>query len=443
MIWNLARLAICTVALAIVRLDAASAQSSPQYIAFPGQPGATKGALYTPDSGPAPHVAILATHRTANYLSYHGCRELAARGYLVLCMNPRSDNNEAAVRWEENALDVKAGIELLRARPGIRSVLLWGFSGGGATTSFYQAVAEIGVEYCRGPNKLVECGDELAGLPKADGLILVDSNYGVAAGAVMRLNGAVVNDAEIIGENERPVLDASLDPFDPKNGFNPDGASNYSDDFKERYFKAQAARMNRLIELARARLAEIERGAGSHPDDDAFIIPRADSAELLRTDPSIHHTTAKPRKLLKNDGTVVTQIVESVRLPEPQLARADKSFRAGTLFLTLRSFLSANAMRATHSIDGLDYCSSNNSVPCAVQSISVPLLISAMGANRYLRFSETHYELAKSEDKDFIIVEGATHPQLPCVPCERTPGQFANATRNFFDYVKAWIDDRY
>ena len=35
--------------------------------------------------------------------------------------------------------------------------------------TFYQNVAENGVSVCQGPNKLVQCGNELAGLPKADG----------------------------------------------------------------------------------------------------------------------------------------------------------------------------------------------------------------------------------------------------------------------------------
>ena len=59
------------------------------------------------------------------------------------------------------------------------------------------------------------------------------------------------------------------------------------------------------------------------------------------------------------------------------------------------------------------------------------------------RRSSVQYDLAKSEDKDFVIVEGATHPQLPCVPCESVPGQYSNATENFFNYVRDWIDERY
>src|SRR5262245_3098972 len=52
----------------------ASAQSNPQFIAFPGT---TKGAIYRPDAGPAPHVGILVMHRTSNYLNHRACTELS------------------------------------------------------------------------------------------------------------------------------------------------------------------------------------------------------------------------------------------------------------------------------------------------------------------------------------------------------------------------------
>jgi hypothetical protein len=83
------------------------AQSNPRYIPLPA---GVKGALYTPNAGPAPHVGILVTHRTSNVLSSLPCTELSMRGYMVLCMNPRFDNNEALVSWETIALDVRSGV---------------------------------------------------------------------------------------------------------------------------------------------------------------------------------------------------------------------------------------------------------------------------------------------------------------------------------------------
>ena len=157
--------AVLTVALGMVTLflpGTASAQSNPQYVAFPG---ISKGALYRPDLGPAPHVGIVVMHRTANYLNHPACRELSRRGFVMLCMNTRYENNEAQVDFEKLPLDVKAGVEFLRRQAGITKVLLFAHSGGGPLMSFYQAVAEAGPSYCKGPNKLVECGDDLVGLP--------------------------------------------------------------------------------------------------------------------------------------------------------------------------------------------------------------------------------------------------------------------------------------
>ena len=434
-------LAIVTTLLLLALAVPAGAQNNPRYVQF--QPRAVKGALYAPDAGQAPHVGILALHRTSNYLGYHGCRELSSRGYLVLCMNPRSDNNEALVRWESNALDVKSGITFLRSQPGITKVVLYGFSGGGAATSFYQAVAERGVAYCNGAAKLVRCGDELRGLPPADGIILVDSNPGNAASALRRLNGAVTNDVEMLERGAPPKIDPALDPFDPANGYNPRGPSHYSDAFAAKYFAAQTARMNRLIDLAQARLKAIEAGSGRFTDDDVFLLTRADTAELMLLDPGIHHTTTRPQKLLKNDGTVVRQIVESVRVAQPEQATQNASFSLGTLLLTLRSFLSANAIRSRHAMDDVDWCSTNNSVPCAVQAISVPMLIAAMSGNNYLQFNERHFDMAGSKDKDYVIVEGANHDQTPCVRCETTPGQYGNTVKNWFNYARGWIDARF
>lgn len=201
--------------------------------------------------------------------------------------------------------------------------------------------------------------------------------------------------------------------------------------------------MNRLIDLALGRQARMKDGEHPYPDDDAFMVSRGTGARLMQLDLTVHHSTARPRKLLKNDGTVVTQVADSVRRAAPRLASQNATFEDGTLFLTIKSFLSANAIRATDSMDGIDYCSSNNSPPCHLPHIRVPLLVAAMGAHYFVRDNETHYEVAASPDKDFVVVEGAEHGQTPCVPCESVPGQYSNSVKNFYDYVAAWIDRRF
>jgi hypothetical protein len=158
-------------------------------------------------------------HRTSNFLSHIATKELAQRGFMVLAMNPRSDNNEAIVNFEEIGLDIRQGVEFLRRQPGIGKVVLIGHSGGGPSTSFYQAVAEKGVGYCNGPEKLTPCPDSLAGLPKADGIVFLDAHPGNTVNALRGLNAAVRD------ESRPNDLDPALDPFSPANGFNPNGDS--------------------------------------------------------------------------------------------------------------------------------------------------------------------------------------------------------------------------
>ncbi len=441
---------VLAVALAIVTLflpGAASAQSNPQFVAFPG---ISKGALYRPDSGPAPHVGILVMHRTANYLNHPACRELSGRGFLMLCMNTRYENNESQVDFEKLPLDVKAGVEFLRRRGDITKVLLFAHSGGGPLMSFYQAVAEAGPSYCKGPNKLVECGDDLVGLPPADGIVFADAHPGNAINLLRSLNPAVVD------ENDPPDAPsiAALDMFDPKNGFNPDGPSHYSAEFQARYFKAQAERMNRLVAAARDKLDRIRRNEYGYPDDDIMLIPRGGNpgagagegdARLFVTEPDIVaiNSTSRPVRLLRNDGSIVTQLVKSVFVANPGVARGNQRFRSGTKIFTLRSFLSANAIRAGNAVDDIDYCSTNNSTVCAVQAISVPVMFAAMGAHYFIHDNELQFDMARSKDKEFVVIEGATHGFTPCVPCETTPGQYSNTVKNLFDHVANWVNARF
>ena len=423
--------------------DASLAQSHPEFIAL----GRLSAALYHPDSGPAPHVAFVLAHRTANYLNHIGCRELSKRGFLAVCFNTRFQNNETQVRWEETPLDVKAAVEFARRQPGITKVILFGHSGGGPLMSFYQAVAEKGPAYCQGPKKLVQCGDELRGLLSADAIVFADAHAGNPVQTLRSLNPSVTV------EGGKRHVDPALDLFDEKNGYNPNGPSHYSKAFQDRYFAAQARRMNELIDRALSTQASIAKGDYPYPDDDIVLIPSGGNpgagaggdAKLATLDPSIADlmSTARPEKLLRNDGSIVTRVVKSVAVAEPGMAKTNRAFDTGTKIFTLKSFLSANATRATNANDGIDYCSSNNSTTCAVGSISVPVLIAAMGAYQFIRDGEIIFDRSASKDKDYFVLEGAVHGFTPCTACESTPGQYSNSVKNLFDYVRDWTNKRF
>jgi pimeloyl-ACP methyl ester carboxylesterase len=423
--------------------SAALAQSHPEFIAL----GRGSAALYKPDTGPAPHVGFVIGHRTANYLNHIACRELSSRGFLALCFNTRFQNNETQVRWEETPLDVKAAVEFVRRQPAITKVILFGHSGGGPLMSLYQAIAENGPAYCQKPERLVKCGDDVRGLPRADAIVFADAHAGNPVQTLRSLNPAVRI------EGTKRTVDPALDPFDEKNGFNAKGSSHYSKAFQDRYFAAQAARMNELIDRALAIQERMRKGDYPYSDDEILLIPSGGNpgagaggdAKLATLDPSIAdlQSTARPEKLLRNDGTIVTQIVRSVAVAEPGMARTNRDFDTGTKIFTLKSFLSANATRATSANGGIDYCSSNNSTTCAVQSISVPMMIAAMGAYQFIRDDEIIFDKSASKDKDYFVLEGAVHGFTPCTACETTPGQYSNSVKNLFDYIRDWTNKRF
>jgi hypothetical protein len=418
------------------------AQTTPKAPAFVQLKGDVMGALYMPSDGPPPSIGVIVMHRESNYMSNIACTEFSKRGFAALCMNSSFHNNEASVDWENIPLDVAQGMNYLRKLPGLTKVVLYGNSGGGVTMSFYQAVAENGPSVCQGENKLIQCDPEkLKGLTPADAIIITDGHPGNPILRLRSLNPALSADLE------GTVVDASLDPYDPKNGYKPDGSSTYSADFKKRYFEAQAKRMNGLIELAQKKLADIKAGKSFYTDDAPFSIPGFDGGRLQSLDLSIRHTTIEPVKFLKNDGSVVTQSVDSIAPPRPQLAKANRTFSEGARGgLTVKSFLTSNAIKSTDALDEkkIDLCSSNNSTPCMLGQVKAPLLAAAMQGSfqNLIQEIEINAMYAKMADKEFIVVEGATTSITPCDNCGQPKEAFANVTKNFFDYAAKWIKAR-
>lgn len=407
--------------------------------------GGGQGLYWVPSSGPISPIAFLAIHRTGDYLAHVSTQELPRRGFSVLGMNSRFKNNEASVNWELIALDVRAGVRFLRSQPGIQKVILIGHSGGGPTTSYYQAVATNGTSYCKSTPvqpKLSECSDsQLSGFvptDKADGIVFLDAHPGNTVNGLRSLNPAVRREG-----NPNSPLKENLDPFNPANGFNPDGDSVYTKKFVDKYTDEQSNRMNDLIDLALQMRADIAAGNSLPRDTDAFIAYR-DSARLSDFSTGVWKGTLNPAKLLKNNGTIdASKVVNTVRVSDPSNKETDESL-SGALFLTLTSFLSANAIRSFNSLEGIDWCSSNNSTPCAVASFSpsLPVLVMSMQGHYFIRDGEFIYQSSVSTDKDYVVVEGATHGLAPCTACSALHGNadYSNARINLFNYVRDWAN---
>jgi hypothetical protein len=78
-----------------------------------------------------------------------------------------------------------------------------------------------------------------------------------------------------------------------------------------------------------------------------------------------------------------------------------------------------------------------------VQSISVPIMIAAMGAYQFIRDDEIIFDKSASRDKDYFVLEGAVHGFTPCTAWETTRDQYSNSVKNLFDYIRDWTNKRF
>jgi hypothetical protein len=167
--------------------------------------------------------------------------------------------------------------------------------------------------------------------------------------------------------------------------------------------------------------------------------------KLVAMDPSIPElmSTVRPEKLLKNDGTIVTQVVHSVAAPDPKMAKANRAFDTGTKIFTFKSFLSAQRHAFDQCARRIGRLLQQQFDHLRVQSIRVPIMVAAMGGYHFVRDQEVIYDKSASADKDYVVIEGALHGYTPCKECEKTPGQYSNTVKNLFDYIAAWTNKRF
>src|SRR5258705_11179807 len=98
--------------------------------------------------------------------------------------------------------------------------------------------------------------------------------------------------------------------------------------------------MNDQLAQVLAKQMRMTKGDGVYPDDDIVLVPFSDqegAARLDLMDPSIPEfmSTARPEKLLKNDGSIVMQVVKSMEPAHPRQAKLNRTFEAGTKILTI------------------------------------------------------------------------------------------------------------
>ena len=133
--------------------------------------------------------------------------------------------------------------------------------------------------------------------------------------------------------------------------------------------------MNALIDAALAKLDRMKHGDYPYPDDDIVVIPRGGNpgagpvraAALFDYDADIPRSSAPrgPRSSCATTGRRRRRSSVPSVSPSRSSCPCTAPSTAGTKVLSIRSFLSANAVRSTNSLDGIDDCSTNNATLCA------------------------------------------------------------------------------
>lgn len=401
------------------------------------------GALYQPAS-PTPNesTALFLTHENDNFIGSIPCVQLAQRGFTVLCVKSQYDQ-QSQVIWDQLALNVSASVSYLRSLPTVKKVVLVGYSGGGAIMSYYQNVAEHGVAACDSAARLDPCGSDLANMPPANGVVLLDAVPGIAFDRLIDLDGSIVN------ENNLNIRNESLDMFSPANGFNPNGSSDYSQAFINRYTQAQGDREARLVSEAQHLQRQVTNGTGQYTDDAPMPVGR-DVAEIAEADLNVlFHTKAEYSVISPADPNGGKPQVVSSDRPTSASEAADDSWSQGANDYTATSYLSTEAIKAPHlritadSITGVDWESTNTATVDNVRGITTPMLMMGMTASQDLDpvQQEMYFQNAVSTtNKTLVYVLGATHGLTACTTCKSVPGGFGDTVSETFNYMASWLN---
>ena len=383
------------------------------------------------------HVAVVFMHPDADFLAHPGALALAKRGFRAMGVNNHSAR-KGSYHLHDLLPDLATAVSHLREHPAVETVVLAGHSGGTHLSSFYQNVAENGWDVARDDTKLFPAPPEMPGLPPADGLVLLDGHTGYGPKGLLDLGGHVADESS-------SVRQPSLDMYAPENGFSPDGAS-YDREFLDRWFRAQADRMERLTAYAQERVEAIDAGHGDFHDDEPLVLVDIKS-RVYKTDPSLlSHTTGEwPVVRADEPRTRDVEVVRSVRGPRETDAEPPVTYHGSEVMpMTVSHFLSTHAVKLSgdyrvteDGIEGIDWESTNASTIGNLRGVTVPLLILPVTGHYFVRQGEMYHEECATSDASLVYVEGGDHGFEPI------DEQYGDTFAAAFDEVATWADERF
>ncbi len=195
-------------------------------------------------------TAVVAIHPRVDFTRHYAFEGLLQAGIACLGAHTRNPMNDIDTVHEDIVLDVGACVRFLRDR-GVEVVILLGNSGGGSLVAMYQAQAGLAPaeRIARAPSGAPTRLPRVD-MPPADAMIYLAAHPGQG-----RILGECIDPA-VCDEAAPLERDPSLDMYAPDNGFAaPPSWSAYDEAFVTRFRAAQAARVQRLDDIARAHIA--------------------------------------------------------------------------------------------------------------------------------------------------------------------------------------------
>lgn len=385
-------------------------------------------------------IGIIIIHSDEDYSSFPIGPELAKRGFRTLC----GQVTDPAAVFDEKIKDIGRAVRFLKNYEGIHKVILMGHSGGATLMSAYESIAENGPGIYQTEQQLYRC-TITEQLTPADGIMLLDSNWGNGSMTLLSVDPAVTEEGNGI------KLDPELDLLNEKNGYTPEGCY-YSEAFIRKYCRAQAERNNRIVEKAVERLHLIEAGKGDFLDDEPFIVAGgaqfAPCNKLIPQDNRLLSHTRNPYMLLHADGSGTEEIIRCLRR-----RRGAENMTAGLgacLIGTVKGYLSNRAVRASREyqikedeIAGIEWKDTYNCTPGNMQHVHIPALIMGMtGSYEYLA-SEVIYENTGAKNKEVYFSEASGHNFFLQEGIETFPGQYGDPARTVFDKAACWMSNHF
>lgn len=207
-----------------------------------------RAVCWTSEKHPKPKVGVVLMHPRVDFTHHYAIPRLLDAGFCALGAMTRGGGSDVYVEHEEMLLDMAACIRFLKEKKGVEKIILFGNSGGGSLSAYYQAEAR---RPASARTKESPAGRpthfEGATMTPADLMIYVAAHPG---------QGRVLLDCidpSVTDEGDPLSADASLDMYDARNGFRePPAESKYSDAFLSKYRAAQRERVARIDETAKA-----------------------------------------------------------------------------------------------------------------------------------------------------------------------------------------------